>query len=84
MRRGEVANNSPTVLRTTGRLSRRIAKTLIWRWRGKSAEGLEIGAIKKSIIEFAKQAKGGKNWMAKQYREMRNKLPKCRKLEVAA
>ena len=28
-----------------------------------------IGAIKTSIIEFAKQAKGGKNWRAKQFLE---------------
>ena len=47
----------------------RIANTLIYGGGRKSAVDLEIGEIKKALIEFANQVKNGKNWKAKKYRE---------------
>ena len=44
---------------------------------------LEIGKIKKELIDFPNQVKNGENWEANNTKKRRRKLSKRKKIEVA-
>ena len=72
--RHRVNNNSTNNTGTSGSLSDRITKMLIYGKGRKSDTDLEIGKIKKASNDFAKQKKEQKQGKTKQYKDKRKQI----------
>ena len=64
MRGHHIGTNSSGNSEISGSLHGRLAKTLIYGKARKSAAGLEVGKIKKSLSDFPREVKsgGGAHW----------------------